>query len=67
MTVNDESKRIWKEEVVAYFKVLSRNLPGGTGGNMKLRIEQVDVAVTLQTCIREVRGSNLGRDIGYRD
>lgn len=23
----------WKEEVVAYFKVSSRNLPGGTSGN----------------------------------
>jgi hypothetical protein len=26
--VNDELERMWKEEVMAYFKVLSRHLPG---------------------------------------
>jgi hypothetical protein len=29
--------------------------------------EQVDVAVTFETCIREVVGSNLRRDTGYPD
>jgi hypothetical protein len=28
--MNDGLERMWKEAVVAYFKVLSRHLPGGT-------------------------------------
>jgi len=28
--VNDELEGMWKETIVAYFKVLSRHLPGGT-------------------------------------
>jgi hypothetical protein len=31
--VNNELERIWKEPVVAYFDVVSRNLPGGTREN----------------------------------
>jgi hypothetical protein len=31
--MNDELKRIWKEEVVVLFKVISRHLPGGTENN----------------------------------
>jgi hypothetical protein len=31
--MNDELKRIWKEAVLAQFKVLSRNLLGGTEEN----------------------------------
>jgi hypothetical protein len=31
--VNNELRRTWKEVVVAYFKVLSWNLPGGTEEN----------------------------------
>jgi hypothetical protein len=31
--MNDDIVRIWKEAVVAYFKVLSRHLPGGTDEN----------------------------------
>jgi hypothetical protein len=30
MMVNEELKRMWKEVVVAAFKILSRNLPVGT-------------------------------------
>jgi hypothetical protein len=30
--VNDKLKRMWKE-IVAYFKVLSQHLPGGTEKN----------------------------------
>jgi hypothetical protein len=30
MTLNGESRRMWKDAVVAYFKVLSQYLPGGT-------------------------------------
>jgi hypothetical protein len=33
MIVNNELERMWKETVVAQFKVLSRHLPGGTEGN----------------------------------
>jgi hypothetical protein len=32
-----------------------------------LETEQAGVAVTLQTCLQEVLGSNLGRDTGYAD
>jgi hypothetical protein len=28
--MKDELERMWKEAVMAYFKVLSRNSPGGT-------------------------------------
>jgi hypothetical protein len=31
----DELERIWKEDVVAYNKVLSQHLPGGTEKNHK--------------------------------
>jgi hypothetical protein len=31
--VNDELERMWKEAVVALFKVLSRHLPGGSEEN----------------------------------
>jgi hypothetical protein len=33
MTLNDELKRIYKEGVVPYFKVLQKHLPGGTKEN----------------------------------
>jgi hypothetical protein len=33
MIVNKELERIWNEAIVAYFKVLSRHLPGGTEEN----------------------------------
>jgi hypothetical protein len=36
MTVSDELERIWKEEFVAYLKVLSQNLLGVTGKTKKL-------------------------------
>jgi hypothetical protein len=32
---DDELERMWKEAVVAYFKVLSRHSPGGTEENTK--------------------------------
>jgi hypothetical protein len=35
MLVNDELETIWKEAVVAWFKVLSRHLPGGSKENHK--------------------------------
>jgi hypothetical protein len=31
--MNDDTVRMWKEEVVAYSKVLSRHLSGGTDEN----------------------------------
>jgi len=30
MIVNEELKRMWNERALAYFKVLSRNIPSGT-------------------------------------
>jgi hypothetical protein len=33
MPVSDELERMWKEAVMAYFKVLSRHFPGGTEEN----------------------------------
>jgi hypothetical protein len=33
LSVNDESRKIWKEEVTAYFKLLSRHTPEATGEN----------------------------------
>jgi hypothetical protein len=33
MTVNNESKRMWKEAVMASFKVLSWRFPGGAEKN----------------------------------
>jgi hypothetical protein len=30
ITVNGELERMWKEEVVAYFKILAHNMTGGT-------------------------------------
>jgi hypothetical protein len=32
---NDEIERMWKEVVVTYYKILSRNLHGGAGENHK--------------------------------
>jgi hypothetical protein len=34
-------------------------------GALLLFTEQGSVAISLQTCIREILGSNLGRDTGY--
>jgi len=31
--VNDKLERRWKKAVVAYFKILSKNSPGGTEEN----------------------------------
>jgi hypothetical protein len=31
--VNNKFKRVWKKEIVAYFEILSQNLPGGTDEN----------------------------------
>jgi hypothetical protein len=33
--INNELERMWKEAIVAKFKVLSRHLPGGTEENHK--------------------------------
>jgi hypothetical protein len=33
LLMNDKLRRIWKETVVAYFKILPRNLPGVTEEN----------------------------------
>jgi hypothetical protein len=33
MVVNDDSENMWREEVMAYFKVPSENLPRGTENN----------------------------------
>jgi hypothetical protein len=33
--MNDELERTWKETVIAYFKVISQHLPGGTEKNKK--------------------------------
>jgi hypothetical protein len=33
--MNDEIERIWKEAVLAYFKVSSWHVPGGTEENYK--------------------------------
>jgi hypothetical protein len=35
IVVNNELERTWMEAVMAYFKVLSRYLPGGTEENYK--------------------------------
>jgi hypothetical protein len=35
MTVNNELERMWKEAVMAKFKVLSQHLPGRTEENHK--------------------------------
>jgi hypothetical protein len=35
MTVNAELGKIWKETLMAYFKILSQNLPGKTKANHK--------------------------------
>jgi hypothetical protein len=32
--MNNEIKRMWKEAIVAYFKVLSRNSPEGSRRNL---------------------------------
>jgi hypothetical protein len=41
--VNDELEKIWKEAVMAYFKVLSWHSPGGTEENHdKPQSEQPD-------------------------
>jgi hypothetical protein len=34
--VNDNLERIWKKVVIAYFKVVSCNLPGGTEEKTKI-------------------------------
>jgi hypothetical protein len=34
MTMNDELRKMWKEAVMAYFKVLLPYLPGGTDENL---------------------------------
>jgi hypothetical protein len=31
--LSDELEKMWKEAVLAYFKILSLNLPGGTEEN----------------------------------
>jgi hypothetical protein len=33
--MNDELERIWKLEIVVYFKMLYQNLSGGTGENQE--------------------------------
>jgi hypothetical protein len=38
--VNNELKRVWKESVVASFKLLSHNLLGGTKENYCLYVVQ---------------------------
>jgi hypothetical protein len=37
--MNDKLERVWKEAVVAYFKVISRHLPGGTDENQEIFIQ----------------------------
>jgi hypothetical protein len=37
--MNDELEMVWKEAVVAYFKVLSRHFPGGTDENQEIFIQ----------------------------
>jgi hypothetical protein len=39
--MNDELQRIWKEDVVAYFKVLSQHSHGGTEENHELSLVSV--------------------------
>jgi hypothetical protein len=50
--VSDELERIWKEVVVAYFKVLSWHLPGGTEKNHKktsVRIAGLWAKISMRT------------------
>jgi hypothetical protein len=39
--VNDELKRVWKDAVVAYFKVLTQNLPGWTERNHENQCQDI--------------------------
>jgi hypothetical protein len=45
--------------------VISRCISQPTSIITTRRTEQVNIAVTLQTCIQEVLGSNSSRDTGY--
>jgi hypothetical protein len=56
MISNNELERIWKEAVVALFKVLSQALPGGTKENHRnLRIVSVPAEIQMDTSHIQVR------------
>jgi hypothetical protein len=39
--MNKESEKIWMEVVIAYFKALSWNLPGGTEENQSKTLVEI--------------------------
>jgi hypothetical protein len=43
MIVNNERERMWKQAIVAQFKILSRKLPGRTEDNYETLANRVDV------------------------
>jgi hypothetical protein len=48
MIVNNKLEKIWKEEVVASFKLLSRHFLGGTEEKLKPYIRIVGVSAQIQ-------------------
>jgi hypothetical protein len=51
--MNDELDRIFKEAVVAYFKVLSQHLPGGAKENHEKTFKILDIPAEIR--IRQKR------------
>jgi hypothetical protein len=42
-----EFKRTWKESAMAYIKILSQNLPGGTEENQKTSVKVADLRTEI--------------------
>jgi hypothetical protein len=53
MTVNDELRKMWKEAVMAYFKVLLPHLFGGNDGNLS---EYLASRQKFETGIPQIQG-----------
>jgi hypothetical protein len=56
--VGDKFERMWEEAVVAYFKVLSRNLPGGTEENHQTFVGMAGLRVEPATYRIQSRSVN---------
>jgi hypothetical protein len=52
MVINNELETIWKEAVIAYFKVVSRHLPGRTDKktHKKLQSEELVFQPRFKLC-----------------
>jgi hypothetical protein len=53
--VNDELRRIWKEAIVTYFKVLFQNIPGGEALNKYEKFSAIIARLRAENVTRELR------------